>query len=289
MLPWYVNPQTTKPPNSCSLGGLGIAKALEEGADIVICGRVSDASPIIGAAAWWHGWKADQFDELAGSLIIGHLLECAAYVSGGYSSDFKDLLKQGKHINLGFPICDINEKGEGVMYKEKNTGGWMTVNSVTSQLLYEIQGPQYYNCDVTAQLEGIKLEQVGEDRVQVSGVKGTPPYVSRFPSNCYYRILTSSQSTNNQSRTHSFRRFPSRIPCLPRWSRHLRKMPLDRRPNPLRIRSLIHLPLRPPPLHTKRYLHPRLQKPRHRHHRLPHLCPNKRTRITEYEESEWVF
>jgi hypothetical protein len=130
---------------------------------------------MIGAAAWWHQWTSDQFDELAGSLIIGHLLECGAYVSGGYASDFKDLLKKGKHINLGFPICAIDHKGEGVMYKEKNTGGLMSVNSITSQLLYEIQGPQYYNCDVTAQLEGIKFEQVGEDQVKVSGVKGTPP------------------------------------------------------------------------------------------------------------------
>ncbi|EON69200.1 hypothetical protein W97_08559 [Coniosporium apollinis CBS 100218] len=159
----------------CYLGGLGIAKALTEGADIVICGRVSDASPIIGAAAWWHQWQADQFDELAGSLIIGHLLECAAYVSGGYCSDFKDLFKRGKHTNLGFPIAAIDHRGHAVMYKEKNTGGCMTVASVTSQLLYEIQGPQYYNCDVTAQLESIKIEQVGEDQVKVSGVRGLPP------------------------------------------------------------------------------------------------------------------
>jgi hypothetical protein len=108
-------------------------------------------------------------------LIIGHLLECAAYVSGGYSSDFKDLIKQGKHINLGFPIAAIDHMGHAIMYKEKNTGGVITVNSVTSQLLYEIQGPQYYNCDVTAQIENIKIEQVGEDQVKVSGVKGLPP------------------------------------------------------------------------------------------------------------------
>ncbi|KAH8681789.1 hypothetical protein BX600DRAFT_521096 [Xylariales sp. PMI_506] len=159
----------------CYLGGLGIARAFSEGADIVICGRVSDASPIIGAAAWWHGWRPDQFDELAGSLIIGHLLECAAYVTGGYCADFIDLLKTGKHINMGFPICDIDHLGQGIMYKEKNTGGEITVDSVTSQLLYEIQGPQYYNCDVTAQIEDIKIEQVGEDRVKVSGVRGLPP------------------------------------------------------------------------------------------------------------------
>jgi hypothetical protein len=115
------------------------------------------------------------FDQLAGSLIIGHLLECAAYVSGGYSANFKDLLKKGQHINMGFPICAIDHNGHGVMYKEKNTGGVMTVASVTSQLLYEIQGPQYYNCDVTAWLEDIKIEQVGEDQVKVSGVKGLPP------------------------------------------------------------------------------------------------------------------
>ncbi|CAN9291887.1 unnamed protein product [Alternaria alternata] len=159
----------------CYLGGLGIARALTEGADIVIAGRVSDASPIIGAAAWWHEWTNDQFTELAGSLVIGHLLECAAYVSGGYCSDFRSLLAQGKHINMGFPICAIDNKGEGVMYKEKNTGGCMTVNSVTSQLLYEIQGPLYYNCDVTADLTDIKIEQIGEDQVKVSGVKGLPP------------------------------------------------------------------------------------------------------------------
>ena len=76
---------------------------------------------------------------------------------------------------MGFPICAIDNKGEGVMYKEKNTGGCMTVNSVTSQLLYEIQGPLYYNCDVTADLTDIKIEQIGEDQVKVSGVKGLPP------------------------------------------------------------------------------------------------------------------
>lgn len=103
------------------------------------------------------------------------MLECGAYVSGGYASDFKDTLKAKKHINLGFPIAAIDHMGHAIMSKEKNTGGVMTVSSVTSQLLYEIQGPQYYNCDVTAQIEGIKIEQVGEGQVKVSGVKGLPP------------------------------------------------------------------------------------------------------------------
>lgn len=170
------------------LGGLGIAEALRQGADIVICGRVSDASPAIGAAAWWHDWNPDQFDELAGALVTGHLIECASYVCGGYYSAFKDLLRANKHFNVGFPIAHIDHRGETLLKKEKNTGGCMTVGSATSQLLYEIQGPLYYNCDVTANLEGIKMEQVGEDEVRVTGVKGLPPppttkigYVILFP------------------------------------------------------------------------------------------------------------
>ena len=107
--------------------------------------------------------------------MTGHLLECSAYVCGGYCSDFKDVMKKGLHINMGFPIAAIDHKGSSIMYKESNTGGVISVNSVTSQLLYEIQGPQYYNCDVTAEISGIKIEQVGENQVKVSGVKGLPP------------------------------------------------------------------------------------------------------------------
>ena len=117
------------------------------------------------------------FLDLLNSLLMfsGHLLECAAFLSGAYSSDVRSLIAQVQHINMGFPICAIDNKGEGVMYKEKNTGGCMTVASVTSQLLYEIQGPLYYNCDVTADLTDINIEQIGEDQVKVSGVKGLPP------------------------------------------------------------------------------------------------------------------
>jgi hypothetical protein len=123
------------------LGGLGIAEALRRGADVVICGRVADAAPVIGVAAWWHDWRADQFDELAGALVAGHLIECSAYVTGGYYSGFKDLIKTGKHVNMGFPIAEVDYRGECVIAKEKDTGGCVTVASVTSQLVYEIQGP----------------------------------------------------------------------------------------------------------------------------------------------------
>ncbi|KAK4556757.1 hypothetical protein LTR86_006328 [Recurvomyces mirabilis] len=158
----------------CYLGGLGIAEAFRQGADIVIAGRVADAAPAIGAAAWWHGWNQSNLDELAGSLVAGHLIECGAYVTGGYMSSFKDLLRQRKHVNLGFPIAAIDNLGQCVITKEQNTGGCVTVDSVTSQLLYEIQGPMYYNSDVVAQLEGIRIEQIGDDQVAVSGVRGLP-------------------------------------------------------------------------------------------------------------------
>lgn len=80
-------------------------------------------------------------DELAGALIAGHLIECSAYVTGGYWSGFKDLIKSKGHINMGFPIAEIDAKGESVIVKEKDTGGAVTVGTVASQLLYEIQGP----------------------------------------------------------------------------------------------------------------------------------------------------
>lgn len=124
---------------------------------------------------WWHEWDRTQLDELAGSLVAGHLVECAAYVTGGYMASFKDLLKQGRHINMGFPIIAVDHRGDSILTKEQNTGGCISVDSVTSQLLYEIQGPLYYNSDVVAQLQGIKIEQIGEDEVKVSGVQGLAP------------------------------------------------------------------------------------------------------------------
>ncbi|KAM0279085.1 hypothetical protein ACHAQH_004771 [Verticillium albo-atrum] len=157
------------------LGGLGIARALEEGADIVICGRVADAAPVIGVSAWWHGWRDDQFDYLAGALVAGHLIECSAYVTGGYYSGFKDLMKDGRHVNMGFPIAEVEWNGECVIAKEKNTGGCVNVGTVLSQLVYEIQGPLYYNCDVVADVSKVQMTQLKEDRVRVTGIQGLPP------------------------------------------------------------------------------------------------------------------
>ncbi|PGH26442.1 hypothetical protein AJ80_01940 [Polytolypa hystricis UAMH7299] len=158
----------------CYLGGAGIAEALRQGADIVICGRVADAAPTIGAAMWWHGWDRNtDFDQMAGSLVAGHLIECSSYVCGGYYSGFKDIFEGCE--NIGFPIAEVFADGSCALEKEPGTGGEISVGSVASQLLYEIQGPQYFGSDVVAVLEGIKMTQEGKDRVLVTGVKGNPP------------------------------------------------------------------------------------------------------------------
>lgn len=122
------------------LGGRGIAQALRDGADIVICGRVADASPIIGGAMWWHGWNDTQYHELASAFVAGHLIECSTYVTGGNFSGFK---KVPGIKDPGFPIVEIDRGGELVVTKLAFTGGQVTEDTVTAQLLYEIQGPWY--------------------------------------------------------------------------------------------------------------------------------------------------
>jgi hypothetical protein len=123
---------------------------------------------------WWHGWdRNSDFDQIAGSLIAGHLIECSSYVCGGCYAGFKDLFDGCE--NIGFPIAEIFSSGVCAITKEDNTGREISVGSVASQLLYKIQGPQYYGSDVVAVIEGIQMTQEGKDRVVVSGIKGKPP------------------------------------------------------------------------------------------------------------------
>jgi Acyclic terpene utilisation family protein AtuA len=158
------------------LGGLGIAAAFAKGADIVVCGRVSDASPVIGAAVWWHHWQRNELDKLANAFVAGHLIECSTYVTGGNFSGFMKLehSPQGWH-DLGFPIAEISHDGQVVITKQKNTAGEVSVDTCTSQLLYEIQGPWYYNSDVTAILNDLWFDQLAPNHVALRGVKSGPP------------------------------------------------------------------------------------------------------------------
>jgi hypothetical protein len=156
------------------LGGLGIAKAFEKGADIVICGRVSDASPVIGAAYWWHNWRRSDLDQLANAFVAGHLSECSSYSTGGNYTGFKDLECLG-WTNIGYPIVEISHSGEVIVTKNQGSGGEVSVNTLTSQFLYEIQGPWYFNSDVTAVLDDISFSHISTNRVALRGVKGALP------------------------------------------------------------------------------------------------------------------
>ncbi|GAB7342429.1 hypothetical protein MBLNU457_g0639t1 [Dothideomycetes sp. NU457] len=156
------------------LGARAIVKALEEGADIVISGRASDASPVIAAAWYWWGWSDTDYDAIAGSLVAGHLIECSAYVTGGNFAGF-DRYPVEKFVDPGFPIAEVDRDGTCVITKHPNTGGLVTVDTCRSQLLYELQGNIYLNSDVKAYIDGVTLEEIGEDRVHVHGVKGAPP------------------------------------------------------------------------------------------------------------------
>ncbi|KAF4549052.1 Hypothetical protein D9617_23g004670 [Elsinoe fawcettii] len=156
------------------LGGLGIAEAFGRGADIVVAGRVSDASPVIGAAAWWHGWGRERIHELANAFVAGHLVECSNYVCGGNFTGFKEL-ESKMWEDIGYPIAEIGEKGDVVIAKSVWGGGEVSVDTCSSQLLYEIQGPWYFNSDVTAVLDEMWFEQLERDRVALRGVKGDLP------------------------------------------------------------------------------------------------------------------
>ncbi|WP_344665100.1 acyclic terpene utilization AtuA family protein [Catenulispora yoronensis] len=151
------------------LGGWGIAAALAGGADIVVCGRVTDASLVLGPAAWWHGWTGDAWDALAGAVVAGHVIECGPQCTGGNYS-FLDELPDARVP--GFPIAEVAYDGSSVITKHPGTGGVVSVGTVTAQLLYEIGTPAYTNPDVTAHFDTIRLTQQAPDRVRITGVKG---------------------------------------------------------------------------------------------------------------------
>ena len=153
------------------LGAWGIAECLREGADVVVTGRVTDASLVVGPAAAHFGWARDDFDALAGAVVAGHVLECGAQATGGNFSFFTEI-PMGYP---GFPLAIVESDGSCVITKHPDTGGAVTAETVTAQLLYEIDRPRYAGPDVTARFDTIELAQDGPDRVRISGVKGEPP------------------------------------------------------------------------------------------------------------------
>ncbi|KAF2098006.1 DUF1446-domain-containing protein [Rhizodiscina lignyota] len=156
------------------MGAKGIVTALENGADIVICGRCADASPVIAAAWYWHGWQNTDYDELAGSLVAGHLIECSAYACGANFAGF-DQYDLDIFVDLPFPIAEVERDGTAIITKHDNTNGIVNADVLRCQFLYEIQGAIYLNSDVSADTTNVHFEDVGKDRARMSGVKGYPP------------------------------------------------------------------------------------------------------------------
>ena len=154
------------------LGGFGIAAALREGADVVVTGRVTDASLVLGPAVAHHGWSPEQHDELAGAVVAGHVLECGTQATGG---NFSGFLGIDRTRPLGFPLAEVAADGSSVVTKHEGTGGAVTVDTVTAQLMYEIQSTGYLGPDVTVDLTTVTLQQEGPDRVSISAVRGSAP------------------------------------------------------------------------------------------------------------------
>ena len=154
------------------LGAWGIVECLTAGADVVVTGRVTDASVIVGPAAAHFGWQRSDYDALAGAVAAGHVIECGVQATGGNFAFFTEIPDL---TYAGFPLAEISADGSSVITKHPGTGGLVSVDTVTAQLLYEIGGPRYANPDVTLRVDSLALSDDGPDRVRISGVRGEPP------------------------------------------------------------------------------------------------------------------
>ena len=154
------------------LGAWGIAECIRSGANVVVTGRVTDASLVVGPAIARFGWSRTDYDALAGAVVAGHVIECGTQATGGNYAFFTELADL-RHP--GFPIAEISSDGSSVITKHPGTGGAVTNGTVTAQLLYEIGGARYAGPDVTARFDTIHLDDLGGDRVSISGVRGEAP------------------------------------------------------------------------------------------------------------------
>jgi len=154
------------------LGAFPIARALAEGADIVITGRCVDSAVTLGACIHEFGWSANDFDLLASGSLAGHLLECGPQATGG---NFTDWEEAGDIANIGYPIGTVSPDGSFTITKPEGTGGCVTVGTVSEQMLYEIGDPQAYMLpDVVCDFSGVEITQLGPDEVYVSPARGYP-------------------------------------------------------------------------------------------------------------------
>ena len=155
------------------VGAEAAAQALAEGADIVVCGRLADPSMAVAPCMHKFGWKATDYDKIAGATVAGHLIECGTQATGGISTDW---LRVPDNDRIGFPIVEVSEDGSCVLTKPDGTGGAATVRTVKEQLLYEIGDPgRYLSPDATVSFLNLSVDQIGKNRIRVAGAKGSPP------------------------------------------------------------------------------------------------------------------
>jgi hypothetical protein len=155
------------------LGAKPIVEALAKGADIVIAGRCADPSLTVGACAYHYRWRWDQYSELAGATIAGHLIECGTQVTGGISTNWLSLERK---TFIGFPVAEVDERGDCIITKPAGTDGRVDEQTVKEQLLYEIEDPaNYLSPDVIVSFLTLELEEAGKDRIRISRASGKPP------------------------------------------------------------------------------------------------------------------
>ncbi|MEM7406106.1 MAG: acyclic terpene utilization AtuA family protein [Pseudomonadota bacterium] len=154
------------------LGAVGVVRALELGADIVIAGRVTDTSVTLAPMMFEFGWSADDWDRIAAGVVAGHIIECGAQCTGG---NFTDWHKVPSYLNMGYPLVEAHADGSFVVTKHPGTGGLITEHTISEQLLYEMGAPSYLSPDCTARFDTIELSQEGDDRVRIAGIRGEPP------------------------------------------------------------------------------------------------------------------
>lgn len=156
------------------MGSQPIADALDQDPHVVVTGRVTDSALTLGPLRQHFGWAADDWDKMAAGVLAGHLLECGSQITGGYHADPGRKNVSGL-AEVGFPIAEVEEDGSLVITKPVGSGGVVNTRTVKEQILYELDDPgNYLTPDVTLDITDVEVEQIGPDRVRVSGARGKP-------------------------------------------------------------------------------------------------------------------